>query len=39
MTLRKFAAIKLKVPNSGTDWCDDMSELKSCPFCVGELGE
>lgn len=24
MTLRQFAAIKLRVPNSGTDWLDDM---------------
>jgi hypothetical protein len=24
MTLREYAAIKLKVPNSGTDWLDDM---------------
>tara|TARA_R110002126_G_scaffold127564_4_gene269831 strand:- start:3444 stop:3719 length:276 start_codon:yes stop_codon:yes gene_type:complete len=24
MSLREYAAIKLKVPNSGTDWLDDM---------------
>jgi hypothetical protein len=24
MTLRQYAAIKLKVPNSDTDWLDDM---------------
>lgn len=24
MTLRQYAAITLKVPNSGTDWLDDM---------------
>jgi hypothetical protein len=24
MTLRQYAAIKLKVPNSGTDWLNDM---------------
>lgn len=24
MTLREYAAIKLKVPNSGTDWLDEM---------------
>ena len=24
MTLREYAAIRLKVPNSGTDWLDDM---------------
>ena len=24
MTLRQYAAIKLKAPNSGTDWLDDM---------------
>ena len=24
MTLRQYAAIKLKVPNSGTDWLDAM---------------
>jgi hypothetical protein len=24
MTLRQFAAIKLRVPNSGTDWLDEM---------------
>lgn len=24
MTLRQYAAIKLRVPNSGTDWLDDM---------------
>jgi hypothetical protein len=24
MTLRQYAAIKLKVPDSGTDWLDDM---------------
>lgn len=24
MTLRQYAAIHLKVPNSGTDWLDDM---------------
>jgi len=24
MNLREYAAIKLKVPNSGTDWLDDM---------------
>jgi hypothetical protein len=26
MTLRQYAAIKLKVPNSGTDWLDEMIE-------------
>lgn len=24
MTLRQYAAIQLRVPNSGTDWLDDM---------------
>lgn len=24
MTLRQYAAIKLRVPESGTDWLDDM---------------
>ena len=24
MSLRQYAAIKLKVPDSGTDWLDDM---------------
>lgn len=24
MTIRQYAAIKLKVPNSGTDWLDEM---------------
>jgi hypothetical protein len=24
MTLREYAAIQLKVPDSGTDWLDDM---------------
>lgn len=24
MTLRQYAAIKLRVPSSGTDWLDDM---------------
>jgi hypothetical protein len=24
MTLREYAAIKLKVPDSGTDWLDEM---------------
>ena len=24
MTLRQYAAIKLRVPNSGTDWLDEM---------------
>jgi hypothetical protein len=24
ITLRQYAAIKLKVPDSGTDWLDDM---------------
>lgn len=24
MTLRQYAAIHLKVPNSGTEWLDDM---------------
>jgi hypothetical protein len=24
MSLRQYAAIKLKVPNSGTDWLDEM---------------
>jgi hypothetical protein len=24
MTLRQYASIKLKVPDSGTDWLDDM---------------
>jgi homogentisate 1,2-dioxygenase len=24
MTMRQYAAIKLKVPNSGTDWLDEM---------------
>jgi hypothetical protein len=24
MTLREYAAIKLRVPDSGTDWLDDM---------------
>lgn len=24
MSLRKYAAIKLRVPNSGTDWLDEM---------------
>ena len=26
MTLRQYAAIHLKVPNSGTDWLDEMIE-------------
>ena len=26
MTLRQYAAIKLRVPNSGTDWLDEMIE-------------
>lgn len=26
MTLRQYAAIKLKVPDSGVDWLDDMIE-------------
>jgi hypothetical protein len=26
MTLRQYAAIKLKVPDSGIDWLDDMIE-------------
>jgi hypothetical protein len=26
MTLRQYTAIKLKVPDSGTDWLDDMIE-------------
>lgn len=26
MTLRQYAAIRLKVPNSGTDWLDEMIE-------------
>jgi hypothetical protein len=26
MTLREYAAIHLKVPNSGTDWLDEMIE-------------
>ena len=29
MTLRQYAAIKLKVPNSGTKWLDEMIEQSS----------
>jgi len=44
MTLRQYAAIKLRVPNSGTDWLDDMvreslrDELaaKAMPACYAE---
>ena len=44
MTLRQYAAIKLRVPNSGTDWLDEMireslrDELaaKGMPDCYAE---
>ena len=44
MTLRQYAAIKLRVPNSGTDWLDEMilkslrDELaaKAMPACYAE---
>ncbi len=29
MTLRQYAAIHLKVPDSGTDWLDDMIQQAS----------
>lgn len=33
MTLKQYAAIHLKVPNSGTDWLDDMIKAtSSCHF-------
>ena len=44
MTLRQYAAIKLRVPNSGTDWLDEMireslrDELaaKAMPECYAD---
>ena len=44
MTLRQYAAIKLRVPNSGTDWLDEMIrqslrdelEAKAMPACYAE---
>lgn len=30
MTLRQYAAIKLKVPDSGTDWLDEMITESRC---------
>jgi hypothetical protein len=32
MTLRQYAAIKLKVPDSGTDWLDDMIRESQCDY-------
>jgi hypothetical protein len=35
MTLRQYAAIHLKVPNSGTDWLDEMIK-KSAQYGIIE---
>jgi hypothetical protein len=35
MTLRQYAAIKLRVPDSGTDWLDDMI-VKSRNFDIND---
>lgn len=47
MTLRQYAAIKLKVPDSGTDWLDDMIKTslldefagKAMPIAAGGLNQ
>jgi hypothetical protein len=47
MTLRQYAAIKLKVPDSGTDWLDDMINksllddfaAKAMPIAAGGLSQ
>lgn len=47
MTLRQYAAIKLRVPNSGTDWLDEMireslrDEMagKAMPACYADYCE
>lgn len=36
MTLRQYAAIKLRVPDSGTDWLDEMID-KACRLDASEL--
>ena len=44
MTLRQYAAIKLRVPNSGTDWLDEMIRTslrddlaaKAMPACYAD---
>ena len=44
MTLRQYAAIKLRVPNSGTDWLDEMIResmrddlaAKAMPACYAD---
>jgi len=38
MTLRQYAAIKLRVPDSGTDWLDDMiAKSRNCNVVDGTL--
>jgi hypothetical protein len=47
MTLRQYAAIKLKVPDSGDDWLDDMIRkslrddfaAKAMPIAAGGLNQ
>jgi hypothetical protein len=47
MTLLQYAAIKLKVPDSGTDWLDDMIRkslrddfaAKAMPIAAGGLNQ
>jgi hypothetical protein len=36
MTLRQYAAIKLRVPDSGTDWLDDMIREGRCMDYAGQ---
>lgn len=36
MTLRQYAAIKLRVPNSGTDWLDDMIQTSQRDELAGK---
>lgn len=36
MTLREYAAIKLRVPNSGVDWLDDMIRESQRDWFAGQ---
>ena len=38
MSLRQYAAIKLRVPNSGTDWLDEMIR-QSLRLCLASTKE
>lgn len=37
MTLREYAAIKLKVPDSGMDWLDDMIRASLRDECAAKV--